>query len=1221
MPLNFNDTTFNTRYRDDFTDSDGYYRILFNSGKALQARELTQMQTIIQNQIERFGNGLLKEGAVVKAGGLTVDNAYEFVKLDPTSTSTTATVGSILTGATSGVTGVVLAVEAASGSDPATIFVRYNNTTNIALASTSPRFTPGESLGSGLIVQIIDTTANPAVGRGTLVTAGESIFFSQGLFVWTEEQTLILDKYSDIANGEVGFQILQDIITVNDTNKLYDNQGTNPNLTAPGADRYRVRLKIIEKSDVPAGGNFLHIATVKNGVVFNVVEDAYVTQFSIPRDLLALRIKENSGDYIVKPFKLLFEDDSANTHLLMNVSDGIGVIEGYRVARNTPTKIRVAKPTTTYEITNEATGIDFGNYVEVHRDSSVSGPNTNTMQQLNLRDSADYNGSTIGTARVRAITDVGGNSLRYSLFDIQMNSGNNFREVKSIGTGSGQYFNPLRLSNNTVLSDRTNHSLIFPLQGTRPSTISNASLTHQYYISGTSSAGGQLTIDVSTIGTLDNANDWIFLTPTGTVDNSTLGGLNVGSGTTTVTGLPTSTAIKAYVYVQEPSAIVRTKTNQTDTRIYKTIETVNGQQQINLDVPDVHNIKAIKLTDSNGIDIADRFALDDGRRDNMYNFSRLLLRPGATAPTGNVYVRFDYFSHGPGNFFAANSYNGAVNYADIPDYRNAAGERIDMRDVLDFRPVSNDSDGNFATSGISYLPQPATVVTSDNTYYNAQAGILSIDKENNFIVTLGDPAQVATVDQSSIIGLPLYRFTLNANTLNDSDLSISIIDHRRYTMKDIGMIEDRIDKLEEAVALNALENSILSYQVYDSAGLDRTRAGIFVDNFYDHTRIDRLPGAGYRASIDPLKGHMRPGFIENNIRLIYDSAASTNTILKGDNVYVKHDEIKFLEQPFACLATKINPFTTSTYEGNVVVSPASDEWRDIEVASKTMIDGGTKLATNNALNWDNWSWNWGGKTVDELKVGDNTNTITKTSGSTKTKTVNKVVSESTLLEVIGQRVLNIALLPYIRSRIVSIKARGLRPNTNVAVFFDGDRLEDYVREAPFERYSSTTKDYGNTLKGLLSHPDGATALITNANGEVDISFMIPNNSSYKYRAGSHEIKILDITIDREELAGTIARGVYTAQGYLDTVHQDIKSTRVLEVEGSKTTEIIHYYSSGGDGRGGRTSSGGGDNDYTPSHYSDTGGYSNSGSRGRQDYDGGGDPWGGGGSDFGGGQWT
>ena len=135
MATQYTDTLFSTKYKDDFRDSDGYYRILFNSGKTLQARELTQLQTIIQKQIERFGNNIFKEGAVVKPGGLAIDTAYEFVKLDSTSTSTSANVGDILTGATSGVKAEVLEIIAASGADPVTYFVRYVSTTSSSITN------------------------------------------------------------------------------------------------------------------------------------------------------------------------------------------------------------------------------------------------------------------------------------------------------------------------------------------------------------------------------------------------------------------------------------------------------------------------------------------------------------------------------------------------------------------------------------------------------------------------------------------------------------------------------------------------------------------------------------------------------------------------------------------------------------------------------------------------------------------------------------------------------------------------------------------------------------------------------------------------------------------------------------------------------------------------------------------------------------------------------
>ena len=47
-------TDFNVDpYYDDYDEDKGFYRILFRPGYAVQAREVTQLQTILQKQVER----------------------------------------------------------------------------------------------------------------------------------------------------------------------------------------------------------------------------------------------------------------------------------------------------------------------------------------------------------------------------------------------------------------------------------------------------------------------------------------------------------------------------------------------------------------------------------------------------------------------------------------------------------------------------------------------------------------------------------------------------------------------------------------------------------------------------------------------------------------------------------------------------------------------------------------------------------------------------------------------------------------------------------------------------------------------------------------------------------------------------------------------------------------------------------------------------------------
>ena len=59
-------TNLNKRpYFDDYAENKEFYRILFKPGTAVQARELTQLQTILQKQVNRFGSHIFKNGSVV----------------------------------------------------------------------------------------------------------------------------------------------------------------------------------------------------------------------------------------------------------------------------------------------------------------------------------------------------------------------------------------------------------------------------------------------------------------------------------------------------------------------------------------------------------------------------------------------------------------------------------------------------------------------------------------------------------------------------------------------------------------------------------------------------------------------------------------------------------------------------------------------------------------------------------------------------------------------------------------------------------------------------------------------------------------------------------------------------------------------------------------------------------------------------------------------------
>lgn len=1176
MATTLTKTVFNSTFKDDFADSAGFHRILFNSGKALQARELTQLQTILQNQIQRFGDNIFKEGAVVKPGGVNLNPKYEFVKLDtstntlPTDTSsitTSAGSANIFTGATSSIQVKVLQVVTATGSDPDTLYVQYLNTSSTS-GTTTPRLTAGENITNGsvtLTVQSTNTTANPATGVGILATLASGIYYARGHFVFTEDQSKVISKYTDDKTTNIGFKSVEDIVTSIDDNSLFDNQGATPNLTAPGADRYRIKLTIAEESDVDSDENFIHVATVKKGVIYNAVDTN--SAYNIPNDVISKRIFENSGDYTVRPFTINFALDSQNTHLKLNVSDGVVVVDGYRAARDFPTSLRVLKPTTTTTINNDVTGINFGNFVIVNNsnmlDSSQRGlPNINVFEKLDLKDGLDYTGNTIGTARVKAVNE-NGTELNYHLFDVQMNSAKAFRDVKSIGTSTSSYFRPKLESSKAVLKETAASTSLFRVSRSRPKSLTDISFAVQRRFTGTTDGAGNLAISLSATGeTFTNTGDWIASKiDSDVMINATASGAGSTSSTVGFGSANASSAVEILAYVNKGQATIKTKTLTTKAITVSIDSDGAGQKFLPLNKADIFDVSQILKGGDSNISYFNRFELDDGQRDHHYALGRLLLKDNHTAPSGSVFINYRHFNHGvSGDFFAVNSYTGQVDYDKIPSYRFSNGGFIRLRDYLDFRSVM-DSAGEFANSGLGArvieMPQPGTLVTADTEYYLAQSSKLVINREGIITLVKGapgfNPVPPAKPDQS----LALYNITFGANTDNDSDVQVAKIDHKRFTMKDIAQLEKRVSGIEETTALNLLEIDTKHLQVLDSSGTDRTKTGFFVDNFADHrvslARVDKA----HRAAIDPIQQNLRPAFTEDNIRLLYDSASSTNTIRKGDNVYIAYDEVPYINQNKASKAIQINPFSVVIYEGLLNLSPASDEWRDVNRQQDKIISGGTRLATRNAFNWNNWSWSWGGISIENLSVGARTNI--------QSGVVNRVVSEETVLDLIEDKVLQTAFIPFMRSRKVFFKATGMRPNTRVFPLLDGTDISSFARSESFQFYSDTDSDFGNTLKGATAHPDGSTTLTTDANGEIAGSFIVPNNDNLKFRTGAHQFKILDISVDNEKNAGSIARATYTATGFLDTKKATYSSTRVLNIQGQNLRTFAVYQGDGGGG--------------------------------------------------------
>ena len=1145
-------TTFSSTYKDDFRDSDNYHRILFNSGKALQARELTQMQTIIQKEIERFGSNVFKEGAIVKPAGVSLD-VFEYIKLasGELPSDSASIIGKTFTVAAPAaqLQVKVLGIIAAENSDPDTLIVQYESTSAGTSGASAIRVGNTQTLQNSTLGSGYDmiTAATGAAGQGLRLAVGEGVIYARGHFIFVEKQTIYPSKYSLTAEEDIGYKVTQDVVTVDDTNALYDNQGSSPNLAAPGADRYRITLTLTKRSDLTASDNFVYLLRVKDKEIAD--KSTTVNSYNILNNSLALRTKEESGDYISKSMTAKFNDLN-DSNLELEVSDGVYYIDGYRVALDA-TKITVPKAQDTITLNNETIVAQYGNYVLCDPADNKGIPNINTFQKVNLRSAADYGGSTIGTARVRAIEELGANQALY-LFDVQMNSGQSFGSTRSLGTGASDYMNAVVEDGLVALKNTAQNDLLFPLPNQRPTQTGqsyDAITVQERYTFTTDGSGNASAISV-TSGTFTNVGSWVVSRTDSSIDDSITITPNGASTAFSVSGGDASQTYEVIARVNKSSPAKRSKTLTETTKTIAwpgdALTDAAGNNYIDLGVTDIYSVSAVKLTDSDGSDISTNFTIDNGQRDNFYGFGRVVQKGGTTIPTSDIFVRFKYFQHGTsGNFFDVTSYNPSeVSYENIPSHTQNDGTVISLRDVIDFRLNAAGSAASYTFDSNGYggdqflLPTNTSTFTGDIIYYMPRSDRLvavpgakdDVNIPGSYKVVSGvsdlDPKYPAVPTTT----MNLMNIDFNPYTLNESDLSTTLIPNKKFQMKDIAELEQRIDALQELTTLSLLELNTTTLSVVDSSGNPRTKAGFLVDNFKDYafSAIDR---SEYRASIDDLEGLLTVEQFATNTRLIYDSAdASTTTERRGDLVtlpILSHET--FINQNLATGAINVNPFEVITNLGDLTISPSSDEWVETKydpdrVVNETQIRTSRRTTSNNLATWRN---QWIGSPVG--------NTVTIRGKVT------------TRREIIEDRRIDITIIPFMRSRLVRFKAQGLKPNTKHFAFFNTVRIDDYIREeSSFLRYGISGQDTSNQYTNSTSHPDGATDLISDATGEINGSFIVPSNSTLKFRTGSKEFKLLDISFNDESNATSKAAATYTSTGILETRQRTIRSTRIEE---------------------------------------------------------------------------
>lgn len=312
---------FNTApYFDDFDENKKFLKILFRPGYSLQARELTQLQSILQNQVTRFGNFMFKNKSIVIPGTPTIDMNALAVKLQPTSPADSTDVNDFLSnfnranavavGQTTGMQAKIIHTSLGDGTDSPTIYVQFLNS---GFDGSTTQFAAEETLDvslNGVSYQMkVEVESATPITNSSLARVSQGVVFVNGYFVLVEDQIITLDKYSKKPSYSVGLDIVEDVVTPEEDNSLYDNAQGSSNFTAPGAHRFKIDL-VLTKYEINAfSETFIELFRVRDGVIES---QARPFELAYLQEVLAKRTYEESGDYAVVPFELEVKEHRNN---------------------------------------------------------------------------------------------------------------------------------------------------------------------------------------------------------------------------------------------------------------------------------------------------------------------------------------------------------------------------------------------------------------------------------------------------------------------------------------------------------------------------------------------------------------------------------------------------------------------------------------------------------------------------------------------------------------------------------------------------------------------------------------------------------------------------------------------------------------------------------------------------------------------------------------------
>jgi len=421
----------------------------------------------------------------------------------------------------------------------------------------------------------------------------------------------------------------------------------------------------------------------------------------------------------------------------------------------------------------------------------------------------------------------------------------------------------------------------------------------------------------------------------------------------------------------------------------------------------------------------------------------------------------------------------------------------------------------------------------------------------------------------------------------------------KYVSKGFSYVNNTVNFFEEVASSTWYE---ITYHTTNAVFIENSDTGLKPENGEGFTVDNVTSVQNIRETVDM--------FVGANPDVVLNPTESTRKeIIEKNDVDVQTGDLSeeqvslwegatetLVENKLVTETLNLQPFEVSTYVGTLTLSPSSDEWIDTErrpavtINNNGAMDAIEFLANNTDVfegvlgtEWNSWQTNWqstrsttvnfGRTTLQNRRWGrwgagllatwnGGTSTLTQTTtNQSRTGTVT-TIGEDVITEDLGDRVVDINIVPFIRSRFVSFKATGMKPNTRLYAFFDDEDVTDYCAMSPeFVRFGrSTSRSFRGRGKPdsrrendlpIRSNRINAFAepLVTTLEaGDITGFFRIPNNSSLRFRTGVRQFKLTSSPNNNDDEADSIAESEYHARGLVSSKSRLIQSTRTPELE-------------------------------------------------------------------------